>query len=165
MVILLFCNKSSVCNNYSDVLWHLSLYTLLLYMLSSWRMYEMHLALFLKAGCDRTRGGVFFPWFKRLQRSQTCESRYESGAGLFLAPRALTYVSSNGGYALDQEIDGRQIWLVSLPILRQNWCQELSNVQVSVSTFSRGCLRWYTTFLVQNPSGFGAIFKVNTVEL
>jgi hypothetical protein len=27
-------------------------YTLLLYMLSSWRMYEMHLALFLKAGCD-----------------------------------------------------------------------------------------------------------------
>jgi hypothetical protein len=25
---------------------------MLLYMLSSWRMYEMHLALFLKAGCD-----------------------------------------------------------------------------------------------------------------
>jgi hypothetical protein len=23
-------------------------------MLSSWRMYEMHLALFLKAGCDRS---------------------------------------------------------------------------------------------------------------
>jgi hypothetical protein len=29
-------------------------------MLSSWRMYEMHLALFLKAGCDRSgiRGNV-----------------------------------------------------------------------------------------------------------
>ncbi len=38
-----------LCNKYSDVLWHLSLYTLLLYMLSSWRMYEMHPALFLKA--------------------------------------------------------------------------------------------------------------------
>jgi hypothetical protein len=25
---------------------------MLLYMLSSWHMYEMHLALFLKAGCD-----------------------------------------------------------------------------------------------------------------
>jgi hypothetical protein len=24
-------------------------------MLSSWRMYEMHLALFLKAGCDKVR--------------------------------------------------------------------------------------------------------------
>jgi hypothetical protein len=34
------------------LLWHLSLYTLLLYMLSSWRMYEMHPALFLKSGCD-----------------------------------------------------------------------------------------------------------------
>jgi hypothetical protein len=31
----------------------LSLYTLLLYMLSSWRMYEMHPALFLKPGCDK----------------------------------------------------------------------------------------------------------------
>jgi hypothetical protein len=30
----------------------LSLYTLLLYMLSSWRMYEMHPALSLKTGCD-----------------------------------------------------------------------------------------------------------------
>jgi hypothetical protein len=30
------------------------LYTLLLYMLSSWRMYEMHVALSLKAGCDIT---------------------------------------------------------------------------------------------------------------
>jgi hypothetical protein len=29
-------------------------------MLSSWRMYEMHLALFLKAGCDRyPRGSTF----------------------------------------------------------------------------------------------------------
>jgi hypothetical protein len=25
-------------------------------MLSSWRMYEMHLALFLKAGCDKSGG-------------------------------------------------------------------------------------------------------------
>jgi hypothetical protein len=25
--------------------------------LSSWRMYEMHLALFLKAGCDKFVGG------------------------------------------------------------------------------------------------------------
>jgi hypothetical protein len=33
------------------------LYTLSYYMLSSWRMYEMHLALSLKAGCDR---GVAF---------------------------------------------------------------------------------------------------------
>jgi hypothetical protein len=49
-----------LCNKYSDVLWHLSLYTLLLYMLSSWRMYEMHLALSLKVRCDRSgiRGNV-----------------------------------------------------------------------------------------------------------
>jgi hypothetical protein len=40
----------------------------------------------------RTRGGVFLPVFKRLQRSQTCESRHESGAGLFLAPRAISHV-------------------------------------------------------------------------
>jgi hypothetical protein len=31
-------------------------YTLCYYMLSSWRMYEMHLALFLKAGCDSQAG-------------------------------------------------------------------------------------------------------------
>jgi hypothetical protein len=31
------------------LLWHLSLYTLLLYMLSSWRMYEMHPVVSLKA--------------------------------------------------------------------------------------------------------------------
>jgi hypothetical protein len=40
----------------------------------------------------RTRGGVFLPLFKRLQRSQTCESCHESGAGLFLAPRAISHV-------------------------------------------------------------------------
>jgi hypothetical protein len=40
-----------LCNKYSDDLWHLYLYTLLLYMLSSWRMYEMHPALSFKTGC------------------------------------------------------------------------------------------------------------------
>jgi hypothetical protein len=35
-------------------LWYLSLHTLLLYMLSSWRMYEMHPALSLKSRCDRS---------------------------------------------------------------------------------------------------------------
>jgi hypothetical protein len=34
-----------------------------------------------------------------------------------------------------------------------------------VMTFSRGCLRWYATFLVYNLGGFGAIYKVNTVDL
>jgi hypothetical protein len=33
-------------------------------MLSSWRMYEMHLTLFLKAGCDTLPGAVHpWPWF------------------------------------------------------------------------------------------------------
>jgi hypothetical protein len=40
----------------------------------------------------RTRGGVFLLLFKRLQRSQTCESCHESGADLFLAPRAISHV-------------------------------------------------------------------------
>jgi hypothetical protein len=40
----------------------------------------------------RTRGGEFLPVFKRLQRSQTCESRHESGADLLLAPRAISHV-------------------------------------------------------------------------
>jgi hypothetical protein len=37
-------------------------------MLSSWRMYEMHLALFLKVGCDRRRGdfGDCHAWIKIL---------------------------------------------------------------------------------------------------
>jgi hypothetical protein len=40
----------------------------------------------------RTRGGEFLPVFKRPQRSQTCESRHESGADLLLAPRAISHV-------------------------------------------------------------------------
>jgi hypothetical protein len=40
----------------------------------------------------RTRGRLFLPLFKRLQRSQTCESCHESCANLFLAPRASYYV-------------------------------------------------------------------------
>jgi hypothetical protein len=39
-----------------------------------------------------TRGRLFLPLFKRLQRSQTCESCHESCANLFLAPRASYYV-------------------------------------------------------------------------
>jgi hypothetical protein len=35
-------------------LWHLSLYTLYYMCCLLWRMYEMHLALFLKTGCDRS---------------------------------------------------------------------------------------------------------------
>jgi hypothetical protein len=38
----------------------------------------------------RTRGGVFLPLFKRLLRSQTCESWQKSCADLFLAPRAIS---------------------------------------------------------------------------
>ena len=58
--IFYFVISLPLCNKYSDVLWHLSLYTLLLYMLSSWRMYEMHPTLSLKSGCDRSgiRGNV-----------------------------------------------------------------------------------------------------------
>jgi hypothetical protein len=52
VIFIFYFVSLPLCNKYSDVLWHLSLYTLLLYMLSSWRMYEMHLALSLKAGCD-----------------------------------------------------------------------------------------------------------------
>jgi hypothetical protein len=40
----------------------------------------------------RTRGSEFLPMFKRFQRSQTCESRHESGADLLLAPRAISHV-------------------------------------------------------------------------
>jgi hypothetical protein len=31
--------------------------------------------------------------------------------------------------------------------------------------FFQGCPRWYATFLVYNLGGFGAIYKVNTVDL
>jgi hypothetical protein len=39
-----------------------------------------------------TRGRLFLPLIKRLQGSQTCESRQGSCANLFLAPRASYYV-------------------------------------------------------------------------
>jgi hypothetical protein len=38
----------------------------------------------------RTRVGVLLPIFKSLLRSQTCESWQKSGAGLHLAPRAVS---------------------------------------------------------------------------
>jgi hypothetical protein len=44
------------------------------------------------ARARRTRGCLFLPLFKRLQRSQTCESCHESCADLFLAPRASSYM-------------------------------------------------------------------------
>jgi hypothetical protein len=40
----------------------------------------------------RTRGRLFLPLFKRLQRSQMCESCHEFCADLFLAPRASSYM-------------------------------------------------------------------------
>jgi hypothetical protein len=44
------------------------------------------------ATARRTRGGLFLPLFKRLQRSQACESCHEFGADLFLAPMAISYM-------------------------------------------------------------------------
>jgi hypothetical protein len=44
------------------------------------------------ARAHRTRGRLFLPLFKRLQRSQTCESCHESCTDLFRAPRASSYV-------------------------------------------------------------------------
>jgi hypothetical protein len=44
------------------------------------------------ARARRTRGRLFLPLFKRLQRSQTCESCHVSCADLFLAPRDSSYV-------------------------------------------------------------------------
>jgi hypothetical protein len=41
---------------------------------------------------------------------------------------------------------------------RQKRCQILSNEFGSASNFSSGCLRWFDTFLVFRPSGFGAIY-------
>jgi hypothetical protein len=38
----------------------------------------------------RTHGGVLLPMFKRLLRSQTCESCQKFGADLFLAPMAIS---------------------------------------------------------------------------
>jgi hypothetical protein len=38
----------------------------------------------------RTRVGVLLPMFKSLLRSQTCKSWQKSGAGLLLAPRAVS---------------------------------------------------------------------------
>jgi hypothetical protein len=70
----------------------------------------------------------------------------------------LLYVSSNGRYALDREICGCQIWLVPLSTSRQKRCQILSNEFGLGSNFSSGCLRWFGTFLVFRPSGFGAIY-------
>jgi hypothetical protein len=55
---ILFLQDFRYVINTLILLWHLSLYTLLLYMLSSWRMYEMHLALFLKAR-------VLQKWYQR----------------------------------------------------------------------------------------------------
>jgi hypothetical protein len=43
-----------------------------------------------KVRARRTRGCVFLPLFKRLLRSQTCESWQISGADLFLAPMAIS---------------------------------------------------------------------------
>jgi hypothetical protein len=40
----------------------------------------------------RTRGGVHLPVFKSLLRSQTCESWQKSGADLFLAPMAISFM-------------------------------------------------------------------------
>jgi hypothetical protein len=45
-----------------------------------------------RARTRRTRGRLFLPLFKRLQRSQTCKSCQESSTNLFLAPRASYYV-------------------------------------------------------------------------
>jgi hypothetical protein len=70
----------------------------------------------------------------------------------------LLHVSSNGRYALGREICGRQIWLVPLSTSRQKRCQILSNEFGLGSNFSSGCLRWFGTFLVFRPSGFGAIY-------
>jgi hypothetical protein len=44
------------------------------------------------ARARRTRGCLFLPLFKRLQRSQACESCHESCADLFLAPMAISYM-------------------------------------------------------------------------
>jgi hypothetical protein len=44
------------------------------------------------ARARRTRGRCFLPLFKRLQRSQACESCHESCANLFLAPKAISYM-------------------------------------------------------------------------
>jgi hypothetical protein len=43
-----------------------------------------------KVRARRTRGGVLLPLFKRLLRSQTCESWRKFGADLFLAPMAIS---------------------------------------------------------------------------
>jgi hypothetical protein len=40
----------------------------------------------------RTRGRLFLPLFKRLQRLQTCESCHESCVDLFFAHRASSYM-------------------------------------------------------------------------
>jgi hypothetical protein len=40
----------------------------------------------------RTRGRLFLPLSKRLQRSQACESCHESCADLFLATMAISYM-------------------------------------------------------------------------
>jgi hypothetical protein len=40
----------------------------------------------------RTRGGVLLPMFNSSPRSQTCESWQKSGAGLLLAPMAISYM-------------------------------------------------------------------------
>jgi hypothetical protein len=57
-------------------------------------------------------------------------------------------VRRHGRYGLWREISGRQIRCVTLPTSRQKPCQGMSNVQVSGSAFSSGCLGWYATFLV-----------------
>jgi hypothetical protein len=49
-------------------------------------------ACFGDARARRTCGGLFLPLFKRLQRLQACESCHESGADLFLAPMAISYM-------------------------------------------------------------------------
>jgi hypothetical protein len=40
----------------------------------------------------RTRGSVLLPLFNSSPRSQACESWQKSGAGLLLAPRAVSYM-------------------------------------------------------------------------
>jgi hypothetical protein len=43
-----------------------------------------------KVRARQTRGGVLLSLFRRLLRSQTCESWQKSGADLFLAPMAIS---------------------------------------------------------------------------
>jgi hypothetical protein len=64
-IFIFYFVRLPLCNKYSDDIVTFYLYTLCYYMCCLlWRIYEMHPALSLKFGCDKSRHTIKFIWFQ-----------------------------------------------------------------------------------------------------